>query len=270
MISSGIKNDYTSGCQSNRGSILTILETLRSNSILAASAALLVSTMMLLSFAILDPATSPVTGMADIDGDGVPDHQDLFPTDPTEFKDSDGDGVGDGADDFPHDASETTDSDNDGTGDRADFFDGGNGGVKISITRFEFEGYASSYHRIKYCPDAWFQILVDCDCDGDFEHVFESEIYCSVERLENFFEVLVDLSEDSTSIRFSIIAYDVWDTDNNEIVDFEVLDYMPSDGLKADEQTLDLPCTCTWTYCGVGDCDTPDCSLEFAINTIAM
>lgn len=211
-----------------------------------------------------------MTAVADIDGDGVPDDIDMFPSDPTEFRDSDGDGVGDTADDFPYDSSETHDSDSDGVGDNADFFDEGNGGVKISIDRFEFEGYNASYHRVKYCPDAWFQILVDCDVDGEYEHVFESEIFTCVERLESFFEAVLDLDDMASALRFSIIAYDVWDTDNNEIVDYEVLDYMPSDGLKVGEQTLDLPCTCTWTYCGEGDCDTPDCSLEYSISTEAV
>ncbi len=39
----------------------------------------------------------------DSDGDGVPDNQDAFPFDPTEWADSDGDGVGDNADLFPND-----------------------------------------------------------------------------------------------------------------------------------------------------------------------
>ena len=34
---------------------------------------------------------------ADLDGDGVPNNQDAFPTDPSECKDSDGDGIGDNA-----------------------------------------------------------------------------------------------------------------------------------------------------------------------------
>lgn len=253
-----------------RGSTLTILETLRSNRVLVASAALFVSSLMLLSFAILNPATSPMTTAADIDGDGVPDDIDAFPSDPNEFRDSDGDGVGDVADLFPYDSSETEDSDMDGTGDNADFFDEGNGGVKISIDRFEFEGYDSSYHRIKYCPDALFRIFVDSDGDGEYEHVFESDIYYCVERLECFFDAVVDMNETASFIRFSIIAFDVWDTDNNEVLDYEVLDYMPQDGQKTDEQTLELPCTCSWTYCGEGDYDTPDCSLEYSVSTLAV
>jgi hypothetical protein len=39
--------------------------------------------------------TQPIV---DSDGDGVPDDQDAFPSDPSEWEDSDGDGVGDNAD----------------------------------------------------------------------------------------------------------------------------------------------------------------------------
>jgi YVTN family beta-propeller protein len=39
----------------------------------------------------------------DTDGDGVPDDQDAFPNDPTEWADSDGDGHGDNSDAFPND-----------------------------------------------------------------------------------------------------------------------------------------------------------------------
>ena len=270
VIFSATHLDYLPGVQSNRGSTLNLLETLKSNSTLAASAGLMLSSLMLLSVSILSPATSPVASIADIDGDGVSDDLDAFPNDPNEYVDSDGDGVGDRGDAFPFDYDETQDSDSDGIGDNADFFDEGNGGVRITIDRFEFEGYAASYHRIKYCPDAWFQILVDCDSDGEFEHVFDSEVFASVERLDHFFDVLVDVDECSSSICFSIVAFDVWDIDNNEILDTEVLDYVPSDGLKASEQTVALPCTFTWTYCGEGDCDTPDCSLEYSIDTIAL
>ena len=62
------------------------------------------------------------TEWADSDGDGVGDNGDAFPTDPTEWVDSDGDGVGDNADDFPNDPGEQVDSDGDGVGDNADAF----------------------------------------------------------------------------------------------------------------------------------------------------
>jgi hypothetical protein len=60
--------------------------------------------------------------LPDSDGDGVPDNEDEFPNDPTEWVDSDGDGVGDNGDAFPNDPSETSDSDGDGVGDNSDAF----------------------------------------------------------------------------------------------------------------------------------------------------
>jgi hypothetical protein len=61
-------------------------------------------------------------GPVDSDGDGVPDGQDAFPFDPTEWEDTDGDGVGDNADVFPTDPLEWSDQDDDGIGDNADAF----------------------------------------------------------------------------------------------------------------------------------------------------
>ncbi len=51
--------------------------------------------------------------VGDIDGDGVPDNIDAFPTDPNESVDTDGDGIGDNADDdnTPPDDNNTTDTD---------------------------------------------------------------------------------------------------------------------------------------------------------------
>lgn len=48
---------------------------------------------------IVPPAPAPL----DSDGDGVPDLEDAFPHDATEWKDSDGDGVGDNKDPYPND-----------------------------------------------------------------------------------------------------------------------------------------------------------------------
>ncbi len=56
----------------------------------------------------------------DTDNDGTPDHEDAFPSDPSEHADADGDGVGDNADVFDSDPNETIDTDGDGEGDNAD------------------------------------------------------------------------------------------------------------------------------------------------------
>lgn len=58
----------------------------------------------------------------DLDGDGVPQDEDAFPDDPSEWSDADGDGVGDNADDFPQDPLEWSDPDGDGVGDNTDAF----------------------------------------------------------------------------------------------------------------------------------------------------
>jgi hypothetical protein len=54
--------------------------------------------------------------LIDSDGDGVFDHKDDFPADPTETTDSDGDSVGDIADAFPNDPSESVASSEAGVG----------------------------------------------------------------------------------------------------------------------------------------------------------
>lgn len=72
----------------------------------------------------------------DDDNDGVPDEQDAFPLDPTEWLDTDGDGIGnnadpdddndgvpDASDDLPLDPTESRDQDGDGIGDNRDQFD---------------------------------------------------------------------------------------------------------------------------------------------------
>ena len=76
----------------------------------------------------------------DDDNDGVPDDQDDFPRDPTEWRDTDGDGIGDNADtdddgdgvpdildEFPRNPYENRDSDGDGIGDNSDTDDDNDG-----------------------------------------------------------------------------------------------------------------------------------------------
>ena len=74
----------------------------------------------------------------DVDGDGVLNADDVFPTNPSEWSDFDGDGIGDNADTdddndlwlddvdaFPYDQTEWIDTDGDGVGDNADLNDDG-------------------------------------------------------------------------------------------------------------------------------------------------
>jgi len=80
-----------------------------------------------------DTTDEAAAAAADTDGDGVPDDEDAFPTDPAESVDTDGDGIGDAADTdddgdgvpdnndaFPTDPTESSDLDGDGIGDSAD------------------------------------------------------------------------------------------------------------------------------------------------------
>lgn len=60
--------------------------------------------------------------MVDSDGDGIPDEEDAFPSNPTEWADTDNDGVGDNSDVFPVDPNEWADTDDDGVGNNSDVF----------------------------------------------------------------------------------------------------------------------------------------------------
>ena len=60
----------------------------------------------------------------DTDGDGVPNDEDAFPNDPSEWIDSDEDGIGDNAD---------TDDDNDGILDVFDFVPRADAGINVTI-----------------------------------------------------------------------------------------------------------------------------------------
>ncbi len=60
--------------------------------------------------------------LKDSDDDGIPDEDDVFPNDPSEWNDSDNDGYGDNSDAFPFDSTEWIDSDGDGIGDNSDHY----------------------------------------------------------------------------------------------------------------------------------------------------
>ncbi len=75
-----------------------------------------------------------VTGPSDYDGDGVPDHLDVFPDDPTESDDNDNDGIGDNAD---------PDDDNDGMSDTYEIANGLNPFVNDSHEDPDGDGFTN-------------------------------------------------------------------------------------------------------------------------------
>ncbi|MCU0852548.1 MAG: hypothetical protein MUC90_04750 [Thermoplasmata archaeon] len=234
------------------------------------SASVLIVAVMLLFMVILSPALSPVASIGDWDEDSYVNADDEFPRDPLEWVDSDDDGVGDNGDRFPYDENQTIDSDNDGVGDELDFFDQGNGGIVISLTAFTFKGYEDNYYRHRYIPNPWFQILIDLDASGTYDVTYASPIYNGSVTLNDFFNVTIDIPETTTSIRFTVLAYDVWEVSANLVTDYEIMDYWPIDGAKSAVHTVDLPHEEQWSSSGVGDGDTPDCDLAYEMDTVAM
>ena len=77
-------------------------------------------------------------GHPDTDSDGVPDKDDAFPFDPSEWADTDADGVGDNSDAFPNDSSEWADFDGDELGDNSDPDIDGDG-CENSEDHFDFD-----------------------------------------------------------------------------------------------------------------------------------
>jgi len=144
---------------------------------------LIVATIILVSlFLPVENTNIPNTSTSkkkikDTDGDGIPDNEDTFPDDPSEWKDSDGDGVGDNSDSFPYDPTEQKDSDGDGVGDNSDTFpydpkeqkdydhDGiGNNAdinpyvnlsITITIQRFKVTSHVDLFRRAQVYFEIW-------------------------------------------------------------------------------------------------------------------
>jgi len=235
----------------------------------ASLSSLLIATALIM-VTMFTPSISPIASQADWDGDGYDNRIDLFPQNPNEWTDSDEDGIGDNSDALPNDPYEIMDSDGDGVGDNADFCDSGNGGITISIDVFEFEGYAGGYNRWKNEPDAWFEIKVDTDGDGIFDLTRQSDIFNACSSLEDFFNITLDLDDSLSLLRFTVLAYDVWETSENRVTDYEVFDYLPEGGSKAAVHEVELPYSGTWLSSGAGDSDTPDCTLGYSLDTVAL
>jgi len=238
----------------------------------AVSLTILTVIIIIIAITLFIPSLFPVSVVADTDGDGFSDKNDAFPDDPYEWNDTDEDGIGDNSDAFPEDPSETSDSDNDGIGDVADFFDEGDGGITISLTRFEFKGYDEGYPRKRNTPDAFFLIEIDTNNDSEFDYTEESDIFFSTSSLDNFLSVTINLQDNISTVRFTILVYDVWETsgDNHNITDYEIIDYSPAQGVKTTTHIESLPASESWASSGEGDSDTPDCYLAYSIATVEI
>ena len=238
------------------------------HSVMTISALVFIAMAMLLFGVMASPALSPVAAIADWDGDGRKNGDDMFPRNPDEWSDSDGDGVGDNGDAFPEDPSETLDSDSDGVGDNEDFFDDGDAALRISLDSFEFVNYQDDHVQTTYYPNAWFKVFVDLDGNGVYDVVHNSTVFNATKSLNDFYTLTVDVHDGVESVRFMVVAYDVTTVSTNEVTDYEIIDYNPDPGLKTVENTVAMPCDQSWVWDGVGDDDTPDCSIEYSAETV--
>jgi predicted nucleic acid-binding Zn ribbon protein len=87
----------------------------------------------------------------DSDRDGVPDDEDAFPNDPSEWADNDGDGIGDNAD---------SDDDNDGYFDYEDVMPYKNAMIKISLIEFRVIDKVN-FKPYDYNAEVYFEIYVE-------------------------------------------------------------------------------------------------------------
>lgn len=237
------------------------------HSVVITSTAVLIVTIMLIFMIVLSPALSPIAAIADWDEDGYSNAKDAFPRDGSEWADSDGDGVGDNSDMFPNDRNQTVDSDGDGIGDERDFWDGGDGGIRISLASFVFKNYTGSTYQWRKSPNPQFKVQIDTHNSGSYDFVRNSSIFYNSTVLSDFYSVVVDLDDSATIIQFTITVYDIIDLATGKI---EIIDYWPQDGTKSAVHVVNLPCLQSWSSSGVGDTDSPDCDLAYRIDTLTL
>jgi hypothetical protein len=160
------------------------------------------------------PQTSPFPQIRDSDGDGTPDADDVFPYDSSETLDSDGDGYGNNGDAFPNDPSEWRDRDGDEVGDNADIYDEGEGGVKITITKFDM------ITDVDDC-DPFFSVIWYPGDPETPDFKWESPIYNNQKHLTDPVGafVVIDIFDGASSISLRIDAYDDIETDGFSSID---------------------------------------------------
>jgi hypothetical protein len=123
--------------------------------------------------------SSGMTADTDDDNDTVLDVDDAFPLDASETVDTDGDGVGDNSDWAPEDSSESADTDGDGIGNNVDA-DDDNDGVADSEDGFPLIDLGDltdtdSDGRPNECDTACVDLGMSADSDDDNDGVADSE-----------------------------------------------------------------------------------------------
>jgi len=180
----------------------------------------------------------------DSDGDNVGDNTDKFPNDSTQWADRDGDGYGDNPngfnpDEFPDDYSEWKDSDNDGFGDNIDIYDYGNGGIKVTIIKYESDGSLDIDGDGSLLDFVFFisiQTRVDINQIGDSYYSERSPICMDFQSITYPFSFTADVKENTYSVWADICAYEYSDTENNYLF------YGSSIDLEGRDSTPHSPC----------------------------
>ena len=189
--------------------------------------------------------TRPAERNPDIDDDGVPNDEDVFPNDANESKDFDKDGLGDNADTdddndgvvdsddaFPFNSDETTDTDGDGVGNNADSDDDGDN-VPDSQDDFPLDETRSN--------------KTDQDNDG-----WPSEQDADDNDVNNPGTEFIDTDNDGLG--------DTSDTDDDNDGALDTNDAFPLDPLESKDQDGD----------GIGDNTDTDVDGDGVLNTLDL
>ena len=182
--------------------------------------------------------------------------------------DSDGDGVPDSDDAFPNDASEWADSDSDGVGDNADIYDSGDGAIKISITYFEVAYYDVDEYGF---VDSHYTISVNTDEDEAWDYTEETENnqYPDQKIVNNPLSFTVNVPDGIKSIKFKIVVEDeTWVL--TTCTGYTTLDYTPDATTQYKSHTVSAPFSNSWDYTGETDLvvGERDCRLKYDISVV--
>ncbi len=212
----------------------------------------------------IDAFVDNPTQWEDSDGDGYGDNSasnatqvDDFPNDPAEWRDSDGDGWGDNTDNcifspgtstidlwgcldsdgdgysdtgdaFPTDSSEWLDDDDDGVGNNEDLLDDGDAWIGFSALSITTDT-SQSYDLFGNAPDLMFGIIIDDDCDSQYNEndlYYESDYKLDSHNVDSSDSIGIayDIDDDEFLHCFALV---IWDSDDSQD---DLLDYVSGEG----------------------------------------